>query len=925
MAVDNFIYQGINRAISDYSGSRMCEELINMRPTEGGLVPIKPFKVKLGNVPYSRIYVHRTTDGNRYLAVKKGTGSVSVIPITINDESGTATEGSALFSISGIATGHEQDVIDNLHFAAAGNIVLFSACYQAATAANSVYGNWSFTWVDPTTGYTDTEADAPALNVTIDDGSASVTGMGAMHVANVDTVTRAEIADNVESALNALQESDPELCVGPTVIAIALKTKDGNTFWTDDFRVYDPVSKFGSSYPPTVFDNTSWWGVTVYGATYFDDFFDKYTFGYDVNRQGDVTVNDPELVLECTKVKVKVGPLSSTAGDPNYWNKDTSMIKSVEVYCSKPIPYVDPETAYDGKDPFGYPTLLAKRDYAKMDLDSVLLYHQASIPMERLLEGQQSVQLRFGGNVQTASETLRVDAGALKRYGRLLSYNARFHYFDSVSMTEVGIPRFSGLHAHAFSSSATYVFVRWTDESGNRLLYVDSISGAGYIGADLTIAPSVNITEVILYSKYTRDNHAMYSDYSCRVRPSSAYNYAIGTEADWTGTTGSGVKSEYEALITADPAPVIQTQETDAINVTEQYNPFVFRVEHSYKAPGNVIDVQPQMAGLTDASYGRDPLNVFTERGLYALTQGSADVLYGAFLPVSNLVGQRGGVPVEMGTFFLADGSLWLVSGRKVTLVSDALSLGPHKYVRACTGYKQISGVDEDYSPAPGVTPIYDASPYLSQVDFDTFSRGGRLGYNRFRMELFVSNPAYDYTYVLSLKHRQWFKLSQQLWQDEASSELANTLSPVTAGNMRVLDLANESLYSTVPLLIHMQSRPFSMGYQYSHIHRIVAMTRAMLASANNKLAAALYGSDDLQNWSLLAFAKRSGKTEYDPQSEELVDTPLYISQIRTSSSARSWRYYTVCLGGLIPVDADFHTDIGPVLVDYAPVVRRLG
>ena len=79
------------------------------------------------------------------------------------------------------------------------------------------------------------------------------------------------------------------------------------------------------------------------------------------------------------------------------------------------------------------------------------------------------------------------------------------------------------------------------------------------------------------------------------------------------------------------------------------------------------------------------------------------------------------------------------------------------------------------------------------------------------------------------------------------------------------------------------------------------------------------------QHWKLLAYAKRSGKTEYDEQREELVDTPLFLSQLRTTSSARSWRYYTVCIGGEIPVDTDFPTDIGPVVVDYEPVVRRIG
>ena len=106
-------------------------------------------------------------------------------------------------------------------------------------------------------------------------------------------------------------------------------------------------------------------------------------------------------------------------------------------------------------------------------------------------------------------------------------------------------------------------------------------------------------------------------------------------------------------------------------------------------------------------------------------------------------------------------------------------------------------------------------------------------------------------------------------------------------------------------MLVHLQSRPFSFGYMYSHIHRIVSMVRANL-SDDDVLVAAIYGSDDLQQWFLLSYAARSD---------------VKVSQLRTPPAARSWRYYTVCIGGTVPTDTDF----GPVMVDYQPVVRRMG
>jgi hypothetical protein len=259
-----------------------------------------------------------------------------------------------------------------------------------------------------------------------------------------------------------------------------------------------------------------------------------------------------------------------------------------------------------------------------------------------------------------------------------------------------------------------------------------------------------------------------------------------------------------------------------------------------------------------------------------------------------------------MGTFYLGDGCLWLIAGRRSTLISDALHLGPHKYIRTCPGYQRISG-------GGSATPEYDVSSLVSQVTFEQFVRtGARLSFNRFRMELLISNPLYPYTYVLSLKYRQWFKIGRRIWQDDAGSDIACTPG-ATQGNINIVDLATEE--STAQVLVHMQTRPFSMGYRYIHMHRIVAMVRARLAaSAGDKLVVGLYGSDDLQNWRLLAYSKRNAEAGV-----------VELSQIRTTPAARSWRYYTVCIGGLIQAGGDFPTDIGPFIVDYEPVIRRIG
>ena len=898
MAADTLLYQGINRSATDYSGGRACEELINLRPTTDGLVPVKDFDVMFSGVTYDRIYVHHSTSGDRYIAIRRGEDTVYAqwiddtlvspfIFFQIEIEGASASEISAV----------QDRVIAALSYASAGNVILFSVC----DAQDGIFGNWAFTWKDGT--YKVTEADPPPVSYTVTETLG--TAMVDIQEITARDLNPAALPETVDNAISRAQEENPGLCLGPIVLAVAFRTKDGNTFWTNGWSVYDPVPKVNTDTSMYITDQSAWGAVPyLEQADYFSKYGNPYAIsGTQQQQYGGIS----KLYFEGTKLTLTLAKLN--AGD---WDKDTSLIQSVEVYSSRPQTYLDTSKTFEGLMVFvgsggaelpAY-LVLPKTDYSKLDLGDQPLYLQASIPLASLSKAAQTVELTFGGNRQVTNDTLDVDAGEVRRYGRLISYNARFHYFDSVAKIGLGMPSFN--IASSTNQSVHKVFVQYDDENQSGIYYVGDTAATfpNDKRAYFVIASSVNVKEVITYTQAAADR---YITRHYRMTASGAYNYAIcvgSVQSYMTESADSNLESIASGGITG-----VSSVEPAAINVTEQYDPFVFRVEHSYLAPGTIIDVQPQMAFTADVSYGEYPLNVFTNRGLYALTQGSADVLYGAFKPLSNLVAKRGAIPVGLGTFFVAAGALWLISGINVTLVSDALSRGPHKYIRSCPGYKRISG-------GPGVsTSEYDVSALVSAVEFEVFCEGAKLAYNRFREEIFVSNPAYDYTYVLSLKYRQWFKVAGCVYQDEPGSTIANI--PVSAGAMDVVDLESEVAGHVT---FHLQSRPFSYGYQYAHLHRLLSMLRAELSGlAADEVVLALYGSDDLQDWTLLAYAKRAGSTV--TEGNVTSDVPLRLSQIRTAPASRSWRYHTVCIGGKVHTETEF----GPFITDYEVVPRRIG
>lgn len=970
MAVQELNFQGINRAITDYAVSGACEELINLRPTTGGLVPVKDCQVIMSKTTFARFFIHKTGTTNNYIAVDHTNENTIVKWVN--------AEGTMLQELCEIPA---EVSLDNIHLAYTGNIVLISICDKSA----DVYDNYSFLWRGEEYGYREIDVEAPHINLSLSPGTPELKGTTGFSIPQ--NATRQEVTDIVESALNSLQEKHEDLCFGTILIAIALKTKDGKTAFTSLWQIYNPTAEIRAT-PEASGTNTSFivdsdWAY----ASHFPEYFAQYS--------------DAFYVCALNTHRFYGVPLTLNLMMENYlsWDSDKSIFESVEVYVSRPRLYADPEVLYGDMKYFAYaqgssagPHVLLPEVPTKMlELEGQLLYLQKSIHINEIVASGNTpypLPLKFGGNIQTTDATLEVDAGLLSRFGNVLSYNSRFHYFDSVRKEVIRMPDFSYIEQHN-NLVDTDIFVVYNDGQKDIPLYCGVKSLPSNTVADIVISPSINVKSVVVQQPA---GSALGTSIEYPMTASERYNYSMFV----AGKVLNYRVPKYDRSEVDQDFALIE--EPSAINVSEQYNPVVFKPEHSYLAPGKVLDVQPQMVAVRDVTFGDYPLNVFTDRGTYALLQGNGQVLYGNFRSMSNLVSTANSVPTEHGTFFIAAGGLWAIAGSDAVLISDALHLGPHKFIRDCAGYQALS---EGY---------YDVYHLVSKVEFEKYVKDAILSYNRYRDELLVSNPAYAYTYVLSLKYRQWFKIDGVFSQDTIGADislqteeafgraninlsvlLSNDISlhvhmtiglverdliaaigssdtPVAdvvaalnqaaaetegwsrvvfsgeelqGGTMRILIsssawdsdslsgyiqaikegtplLVHNFLFSRLhtikdfteeqnsSILVHLQSRPFSFnGYMYTHIHRIVDMVRASL-SANDLLIVALYGSDDLQDWTLLSYAGRSN---------------VKFSQLRTSPAARSWRYYTVCIGGTIPTDTDF----GPVLVDYEPVIRRLG
>ena len=958
MPATSTTYTGINRTVSDFLPSGACEELVNLRPTDTGLRPVNPHKRLATGVNFTHYWTHRIG-----VTIKR----IARIPTTGGFNYCVVSDDGTIERVLLFVPANADD-----HFAILGNMVVISCKGTQQT--------YVFRFVEG--DYKAVTAETPTVNPSFSATDAKIVVVRGA-VTDRDTTDTA-FREYVSSGANHIQEENNDYCFGTVLVALSWHTKDGedyNTFyWKRVNEAADAnVQKAADSY---VFNNTA----------------------YKYYENGEYLALIRPIADQKSYISLVGSKLTMTIPMVNGIDTDTTMLESLNVWASRPmLPYdpataaIDNQSSHTGGENYDQiymqPTPFADNEPGKQ-----LLYLQKRIPIADLVKGQYTLEFEFGGNLQTTNKTLEVDGGILTRYGKMLQYNSRLHYYDSV--VKRGVWTYGGIFTADPSSLGSYVYLTVQEDGAEKII---NIPGS------FSLAEGMALTDAIIPNlKATRLWMQKVSDLSdikyVNLTPSERYNYAHAFGADIETTTDGTALATARQNARRD---YILENEYQDLNVTEQMNPFVFDVDHSYRFPGRILDVQTQIVQASDVAFGVEPLNVFTDAGTYALSQGTGTTLYGNINIVNNLVSEGNSVSTKYGTFMLAAGGLWLIAGRHTTLVSEALREGPHRDI--CLNDDCITLTESD-----DLYHIEDEVPPVGDVPFRSYVVGASLSFDPFEEVLMVSNRNFKYSYALSLKYRQWYKYSGILTQSgsgdtvilehttlsiditsasaeievlsvdpEAVSQSANmmigswmgswtvegqtaeqmaldiaamvnssTACPATAtanGNTVILAAktagaeGNALTISVTTLIdgvielsikpfsggdtsfindtmsvidlsepgeglvkVHLQTRPLSPGqYMYTHIHRVVQMVRSALGNTCN-LTVSLYGSDDLKEWVLLSCAQR---------------TNVNVSQIRTNPAPRSWRYYTIVVGGIVLRDTDF----GPVLMDFTQSVRRIG
>ena len=675
---------------------------------------------------------------------------------------------------------------------------------------------------------------AISLSVELSDFSASV-----KYESATVTKTLNEAKTLLANGFSKFYNEYPHGLAGPIVVGCTFELEDGNELWSSGFAIIDPTkdSRCTSSGGSNSVTNTGL-SVTVYGA--------------------------------------KEAKLSFNIDNYNL----VSGVKNIKFYSSIPLcPYDMDET------PSGdiYPKKITNTE---INLAGQNMYLQKEVTFRK------ADNFILNTNYDTASnELMPVTSGAIYRIGNTVSYNNRFHFYDSKTFHIIQSPSF-GVHSNRqlpaegntvdICKAKLYIEI----DNGQETLYVASPSTF-----DVQMAATMDFVYPIGgikkgYLKTSDDNFATNTWFSIPFSDSDAYNYSCALDYVLSSPCDPPVLNN---IIEAHGQSIMFKEEPNAINVSAPFNPYVFPVNYSYGVGGKVLDLATSYLPISSTQIGQYPIMVFTTSGIYALEQGSGSVLYGNVVPLQPHIISGKAKATPQGTFYVSSGQLYLMSGRDSRCVSLPLDGGLELTLRGVTAYDALSHHCR-------------ISELLSSVEFKKFIIGASLAYDQLNNELHICNPVinHKYSYVLNLDTAAYHKIDGYLIQDKSSSRYA--IKCHSSGGASTVDLHVEN---DVVQPILLQSRPMSLDALYTHIQRMIMLVDADLQSESHLLLS-VFASDNLNDWKCVISAQKMNTV---------------LRQIRTNKAPKSYKDYVILITGIVDTD----TDISDIIADYTVVNRRLG
>lgn len=546
-------------------------------------------------------------------------------------------------------------------------------------------------------------------------------------------------------------------------------------------------------------------------------------------------------------------PLSYTVGAYGYIDYNVDLLEGTPRYQMVPLTRRFKQTdALDITNLSQYPYFeLPKKAFFKEEIrDMSRFYHVKSY-------GTDEVPFDKFSGVELSKETLEnlqvreLMTDDYDSHDELIPRQA-FHYNGRVA--------FAGIKKKMFNGYDKISIINYTNGIDKTLRYVDvgqnvydvrpyyiyyfiRNTNGEYIvtGEEGTMAPCTPITYLYHPNRgcykavvgYTEDDGSI-SYYEVKMQLHKLLNGAVYFEG-W-----GDIQYVAKKLDSFDPTKVTETvfeSLPHKLYLSEVYNPFVFDVKNiSTIGAGEIYAVSTAAKPLSQGQFGQFPLYAFTSEGVWAVEVSDT----GTFTPRQPITADicknaKSITQIDNAVVFAVDRGLILLSGVSVECITDNLypELFQTGLLPKFPDLKSLQGWDGAMMP---VTSFVD------------YINGCTIAYDYANQQIVVSGENRTYAFVYSLRSKRWGTMDAHF--DKALNSYPKTYVVEPTRNV-VYDLGKR-IPSTKPTMVLTRPLKFDAPHQLKTIHAVVQ--RGVFTDSN--LSQALYGSNDMKNWFLVATAK---------------------------------------------------------------------
>jgi hypothetical protein len=320
------------------------------------------------------------------------------------------------------------------------------------------------------------------------------------------------------------------------------------------------------------------------------------------------------------------------------------------------------------------------------------------------------------------------------------------------------------------------------------------------------------------------------------------------------------------------------------VQLTELDNPFVFPAINSYRiGNGKVLGMSSNSVALSQGQFGQFPVYCFTTDGIWTMNIGNGDPLITNIVPLSREVcnNARSITMIDGGTVFATDKGLLIITG---VVPFEISTLAEGQYLSRLTGTVNYEAIANNPN-------LYQVRNFLCSTDILTYISGANIAWDYINKEIIVCNPSYNYSWVYSVPHKVWFKISEVWIRFVPDFPRVYGYREVTVDQTTTPYLCEVSEEDFTGLItIHLETRPMKLSPRaYKKLNRMV-VGGIVNDSLDHPFSVNLFGSADRIIWYLLNASKTFSEK----------------SRLIIGRSTHSCQYYILVIGGQVDEEAYF-------------------